>query len=166
MAEVELKVIPAHIAYAAEYEVRDYNDFFDEATGANKLADLEERMHKDNPDVRVPKMPNDYNYFVHAAGERVTSPMRIRYHDMVDKAGRDGKDYRFVQMPQITAATMLHRGPFERIGETYAALYRWISEQGYEIAGDGRSSAIDGPWNRQNRSDYLMEVQIPVKKLK
>lgn len=45
MCDIKIKVIPAHIVYCREYEIKDYNDFFDEATGANILADLEELMH-------------------------------------------------------------------------------------------------------------------------
>ena len=40
----------------------------------------------------------------------------------------------------------------------------FIEANGYEAAGGGRSSTIDGPWNKESREDYLTEVQIPVRK--
>lgn len=162
---VEIRIIPAHIAYTAEYDVVDYNDFFDETAGTNQLADLEKRMRAENPGVEVPDMPDDYNYFTHAPGERIESPMHIGYFDMVNRKGSDTDAYRFVSVPEVTAAIMRHEGPYDEVGQTYDKLYRWIEENGYRIAGPGRSSAIHGPWDRGNRADYLMEIQIPVEEV-
>ena len=49
MAHVEIKIIPEHVAYTAEYTVKDYNDFYNDETGENLLADLDELMHAENP---------------------------------------------------------------------------------------------------------------------
>lgn len=163
MKRVEIKIIPEHVAYTAEYDVKNYNDFFNEETGDNILADLDERMHAENPGVLVPETPDDYNYFTHEAGMPVKSPMHIRYFDKVNKAGKDTKLYKFVTVPEAKAATMFHEGPFEEVGETYNMLYEWIIENGYFVSGDGRSSCIHGPWDRSSRSEYLIEVQIPIK---
>jgi len=163
MREVEIKIIPEHVAYTAEYKVNDYNDFYNEETGENMLAELDELMHSENPGVYVPEIPDDYNYFEHEAGQPVTSPMHIRYYDMVNKAGKDTDKYKFVTVPEVKAATMMHEGPFETVGETYSKLYEWIVETGYFVNGPGRSSCIHGPWDRENRSEYLIEVQIPIK---
>ena len=116
MCDIKIKVIPAHIVYCREYEIKDYNDFFDEATGANILADLEELMHSQNPDVNVPEMPDDYNYITHSEGEIPGQNMRVLYSDMVDRKGTDTEQYRFCEVTEITAAVMLHKGPYEKIG--------------------------------------------------
>lgn len=163
MAHAEIKRIPEHIAYTAEYDVETYNDFFNEETGENILADLDEQMHAENPGVFVPEIPDDYNYFTHEAGKPVESPMHIKYYDMVNKAGRDTESYRFVTVPEVKAAVMMHEGPYEKVGETYQLLYQWIAENGYMVAGEGRSSCIHGPWDRDDRNEYLIEVQIPIK---
>ena len=164
MCDIKIKVIPAHIVYCREYEIKDYNDFFDEATGANILADLEELMHSQNPDVNVPEMPDVYNYITHSEGEIPGQNMKVLYSDMVDRKGTDTEQYRFCEVTEITAAVMLHKGPYEKIGETYRRVYEWIEANRYEAAGGGRSSTIDGPWNKESREDYLTEVQIPVRK--
>lgn len=164
MTSVEIRRIPEHIAYMSEYDIFDYNDFFDEETGDNSLADLEEIMRAENPGVEVPEMPNDYNYFTHEPGARIEKPMHVKYYDMVNKKGTDTDKYRFVTVPEVTAAVMRHEGPYEDVGQTYDLLYRWIEENGYEIAGPGRSSAIHGPWDRDDKKEYLMEIQIPVEK--
>ena len=161
---VELKEIPAHIAYTAGYDINDYNDFFNEKTGVNLLQVLSDRVEAENPHIKIPEIPDDYNYFSHEAGKPVTSPMHVEYFDMVNTFGTDCPSYRFVQVAAILAATAEHSGPFELVGETYDFLYRWIESNGYEIAGDGRSEAIHGPWDRDNRKEYLLEVQIPVRR--
>ena len=121
-------------------------------------------MRSQNPDVNVPEMPYDYNYITHNPGEIPGQNMKVLYSDMVDRRGTDTEDYRFCDVPEITAAVMLHKGPYEKIGETYRKVYDWIEANGYEVAGDGRSNTIDGPWNKKSREEYLTEVQIPVRK--
>ncbi len=161
---VEIKVIPEHIAYTQEYIVHDYNDFFDETTGENLLQTLSDRVEAENPNVHVPKSPADYNYFAHEVGAPITSPMYIQYYDMVDCFGTDCDAYRFVRVPEVTVAALAHCGPFDRVFETYRFLYEWIKAHGYQVAGEGRSSAIHGPWDRDNSRDYLLEVQIPIER--
>jgi effector-binding domain-containing protein len=161
---VEIKDIPEHIAYTQEYTINSYYDFFDEITGENTLQTLADQVEAENPGVHIPKSPADYNYFTHEAGKPITSPMHIRYYDMVDNLGRDCDDYKFVLVPEVTAAITKHYGGFDRIFETYSFLYEWIESNGYRVAGEGRSSAIHGPWDCDNSEDYLLEVQIPVEK--
>ena len=41
---------------------------------------------------------------------------------------------------------------------------QYIEENGYEIAGEIRESYIDGVWNQDDESDWLSEIQVPVRK--
>lgn len=67
-------------------------------------------------------------------------------------------------MPAVpTAACVLHQGPYQTIGLAYGALQQWIEQNGYEFAGPPRESYIDGAWNRQDPSEWLTEVQVPIK---
>ena len=111
--KLEIREIPEHIAYTAEYDVDCYDDFFDVRTGENSLQDLEDLMHEDNPDVVVPAIPNDYNYFTHPAGIVPEQPMHVHYNDMVDRFGCDNPDgkYRFVTVPAVRAAVIPWEGP-------------------------------------------------------
>lgn len=161
--EIRIKAIPAHIAYMAEYDVRDYNDFYDEKTGWNAFQDLEDRMRELNPDVVIPEIPDDYNYLEHPVEEFSKDVMHIKYYDMTLQKGVDSGEFRFVQRPEVTVAELAHRGPFETIGETYDIVCRWVAKNGYKIAGPGRSSSIHGPWDRTSRADYYTKVQIPIK---
>ena len=38
----------------------------------------------------------------------------------------------------------------------------YIQEQGLQIVGYPRFSYIDGPWNKENESEWLTEIQVPV----
>ena len=36
---------------------------------------------------------------------------------------------------------------------------------GYEIVGAIRESYIDGVWNKEDESEWLTEIQVPIKKI-
>lgn len=40
-----------------------------------------------------------------------------------------------------------------------------MEENGYKICGDFRESYIDGVWNKNDKNEWLTEIQIPVEKL-
>lgn len=62
------------------------------------------------------------------------------------------------------AACLLHRGPYETIGETYAILFDWLAHNQYELADNPREAVIDGIWNRNDSREWLTEVQFPLTK--
>ena len=39
-----------------------------------------------------------------------------------------------------------------------------IEENGYEIAGEIRESYLDGVWNKDEESEWLSEIQVPIRK--
>lgn len=64
------------------------------------------------------------------------------------------------------AACVVHAGPFATIGEAYDALAKWISENGYHVAGPTRELNLRPPEppGNQNDPNTLNEIQFPVKK--
>lgn len=38
-------------------------------------------------------------------------------------------------------------------------------ENGYEIVGAIRESYIDGVWNKEDESEWLTEIQVPIRKI-
>ena len=48
--------------------------------------------------------------------------------------------------------------------ESYEMVLWYIEENGYEIDGEIRESYIDGIWNRDDESEWLSEIQVPVRK--
>ena len=76
----------------------------------------------------------------------------------------DGIIYRTIAaVPQ--AATILHRGSYENLVNSYAQLNQWMEANGWVPDGKARESFIDGIWNKENPEEWLTEIQIPVKKV-
>jgi effector-binding domain-containing protein len=60
-------------------------------------------------------------------------------------------------------AATVHHGSFGTIGAAYAALLRWIEENGYRLDGPNREVYLRGG-DEQDNPDYVTEIQFPVKK--
>jgi effector-binding domain-containing protein len=61
-----------------------------------------------------------------------------------------------------TTAFTIHRGPYSQMGETYAALERWILEQG-RLPRDGRwASYVTDPSEFPDPENWMTEVYWPV----
>ncbi|MGN0979784.1 MAG: GyrI-like domain-containing protein, partial [Candidatus Avoscillospira sp.] len=70
----------------------------------------------------------------------------------------------FKTLPAIQAACVFHKGSYRTFSESYEAVLRYIAENGYEIAGEIRESYIDGVWNKDDESQWLSEIQVPVRR--
>ena len=44
-------------------------------------------------------------------------------------------------------------------------MLRYVEDNGYEIVGAIRESYVDGVWNKEDESEWLTEIQVPIKKL-
>ena len=75
---------------------------------------------------------------------------------------QDSELIRFKEIPEVQAACIFHKGSYRDFPKTYAALLKYIEENGYEICGNIRENYIDGVWNRDREEDWLSEIQIPV----
>lgn len=60
-------------------------------------------------------------------------------------------------------AFAMHRGPYDQIGNAYAALGQWIAEHGYEPAGPSEEVYLSDPANTPPEQ-ILTEVRLPVRK--
>ena len=165
MSDITIRKIPSCIVYTAEYDVPGVDSFFDEETGDNALYDLQYLMEAENPDVHVPDIPDDYNFFFYPLEKNPDGTIHVIYCDMVDKAGTDSPSgaYRFTEIPEIQAAVLMHKGAFDTIDKGFALVQQWVKDNGYEICGPGRISAVHGPWDREDPNEYVNELQIPVR---
>jgi DNA-binding transcriptional MerR regulator len=63
------------------------------------------------------------------------------------------------------AASTIHHGPFVTIGDAYAALIKWIEENGYQICGPSREIYLRPAHNgSQTDPNTLTEIQFPIRK--
>ena len=84
--------------------------------------------------------------------------------ESVVEAKKEIGELRFKTLPEIRAACVFHKGSYRTFSESYEAVLRYIEENGYEIAGEIRESYIDGIWNKDDESQWLSEIQVPVKR--
>lgn len=71
---------------------------------------------------------------------------------------------KFYEIEETTATCIFHKGSYADFSKSYAVLLRYIEENDYEIVGKIRESYIDGIWNKDDESEWLSEIQIPVRK--
>ena len=84
--------------------------------------------------------------------------------ESVVAAKKETGELRFKTLPEIQAACIFHKGSYRTFPESYEAVLRYIEENGYEIAGEIRESYIDGVWNMDDESQWLSEIQVPVRR--
>ena len=116
-------------------------------------------------------------YKDHAAS--ITGPFLAIYHDMeymekdvdieaaipVSKAFPVTEPVTIRELPGAdTAATTIHKGPYDMVGEGYQALMKWCEENGYELDGPDREIYLTSPADTQDPSEWVTELQQPVKK--
>lgn len=76
----------------------------------------------------------------------------------------DSDIVKFREFPEIMAACIYHKGPYEDFPGTYERILQYIEENQYEICGSIREVYIDGIWNKETKEEWLSEIQIPVRK--
>ncbi len=84
--------------------------------------------------------------------------------ESVVEAKQEMGGLRFKTLPAVQAACIFHKGSYRTFSESYETVLRYIEENGYEIAGDIRESYIDGVWNKEDESQWLSEIQVPVQR--
>ncbi|MFP4243347.1 MAG: MerR family transcriptional regulator [Chitinispirillaceae bacterium] len=156
MEKIVLKKLPEVIVASYRTVIPSYEALF---TLAPKMGEI---MEKQGAVCRTPA----YCFNIYHHDEFREKDIDVEICEAVEKKLEDceGVTYKSVgAVPE--AATLLHRGPYERLGKSYAELFAWIEEHGYRPADKPRESYIDGIWNKEDPEEWLTEIQIPVKKV-
>jgi DNA-binding transcriptional MerR regulator len=68
------------------------------------------------------------------------------------------------ELPAARCVSLLHRGPYEQLGRSYAKVLKYVKERGYTIVMPTREVYIKGPGMifRGNPRNYLTKIQIPI----
>jgi effector-binding domain-containing protein len=67
-------------------------------------------------------------------------------------------------LPESTYATMAFVGTYKNIDTHFQHLIKWISDNHYEVTGDGLVLIITDKAYSDFEYEYISEIQIPVKK--
>ena len=92
--------------------------------------------------------------------------IRIETCEAVTEKKEDTGSLIFKVFPEIEAACIYHKGSYDTFPQSYAVILKYIEDNDYEICGNIREQYIDGVWNKDSESEWLSEIQIPVKKSK
>ena len=88
----------------------------------------------------------------------------IEYCEQVEEMGENSAIIQFKRLAEVPKALcMKHYGPYDRFYESYTEAFKYLEEQGYEIAGHPRTVYVDGAWNQEDPEKWLSIIQIPVK---
>ncbi|MGM9738673.1 MAG: MerR family transcriptional regulator [Candidatus Cryptobacteroides sp.] len=115
-----------------------------------------------------------YCFSVSHDHERRETGMDLEYMEQIDSvpAGQSlvtGSDpvfgrLTFRKLPAVEKAVCLKfTGPYERLGEGYAELYKYLEENGLEVNGQTRCSFVDGIWNEPDPAKWCSIIQTPIK---
>jgi DNA-binding transcriptional MerR regulator len=69
------------------------------------------------------------------------------------------------ELPGVRCVTLVHKGPYDQMGRSYAKVLKWIKEKNYQAVLPTREVYLKGPGMifRGNPKNYVTEIQIPVK---
>ncbi len=66
------------------------------------------------------------------------------------------------ELPAITAASVVRRGPWDDFSPAYQALMQWIQANDYRVVGCNREIYLQGPESGVSPEEYIVEIQFPV----
>lgn len=150
-----VKEIPGRLVYSVEFTVPNYDAFMEAipAIGA--------RVSEKYPDLKC-TVP-EYCFIRYLDGEYKEKDIRVELCEAIDKQMPDFDDVVFKNIDAAKVVSVMHKGPYTRLGEAYAFAMKWIEENGYVVADAPRESYIDGIWNKDSEEEWLTEIQIPIK---
>lgn len=151
---VLIKNIPAVIVATMQKRIESYDELFEmmPAMGAE--------MERLGCECAMP----EYCFTHYLEPAYKDEQILIETCEAVTEKKADSGLVKFKEFPPIQAACIFHKGSYKEFPRTYAAILRFIEENGYEICGNIRENYIDGVWNKESESEWLSEIQIPVRK--
>jgi len=69
----------------------------------------------------------------------------------------------FKELPATDVVYMTHKGPYQKIGNTYNQVFNWILNNRYQVTGPCREVYLNSP-DQTKPEDLLTEIQVPVTK--
>lgn len=153
-APVLIKTIPATTVAAMKTRLESYDCLFEAMPAMGAL------MEKTGCECAVP----EYCFTNYLEPGYKDEDILVEICESVTAAKQETGGLYFRTLPEIQAACIFHKGSYGTLSQSYETILKYIEENGYEIAGEIRESYIDGVWNQDDESQWLSEIQIPVRK--
>lgn len=152
-----IKELPGCTIYSKQMTVPSYDSYF------QLIPAIGEALSKKYPDLKC-RVP-EYCFIRYLDGEYKEKDINVEYCEAVDSPRPDFDDIKFRQIEAATAVSVLHKGSYNELPKAYAYAFRWMEENGYTAADAPRECYIDGIWNKEDPSEWLTDLQIPIVKI-
>ena len=153
-APVLIKTIPETTVAFMRIRLESYDGLFD------RMPEMGALMEKAGCECALP----EYCFTNYLEPGYKDGDILVEICESVVEAKKETGDLQFKTLPEIQAACVFHKGSYRTFSESYETVLRYVEENGYEIAGEIRESYIDGVWNRDDESEWLSEIQVPVRR--
>ena len=153
-APVLIKTIPEATVAFMRIRLESYDCLFD------RMPEMGALMEKAGCECALP----EYCFTNYLEPGYKDGDILVEICESVVEAKEEIGELRFKTLPGIEAACVFHKGSYRTFSESYETVLRYIEENGYEIAGEIRESYIDGVWNKEHESEWLSEIQVPVRR--
>lgn len=154
-APVLVKKIDKVLVAKTTTRIKSYDDLFD------VMPQMGYEMERLGLECAVP----DYCYTEYLEAGYSEENILVSCCQAITKKGGESKNVFYEETPEILAACIYHKGGYDKLPNTYASVINYINNHGYEIDGNIREVYIDGIWNKDNETDWLTEIQIPVRRI-
>lgn len=155
--QVVLKELPEVIVYSKRMVIPNYDAYFE------IIPKIGQEVKANNPNLKC-TVP-EYCFNIYRDGEYKEENIDVEFCEAVESFGKDTESIIFKKMERVPfAACIYHKGSYSTIGNAYACLFKWIADNGYTVNDSPRESYIDGIWNKDDESQWLTELQVPVVK--
>lgn len=149
-----IKEIPECVVYSEERVLKDYSEI------SKLILGSAEECRKLNPNIECTKP--DYGFCEYLDGEYKEREISTRYSQAVTKSGLESDRIKFRTLPATKVICIYHKGSYDSLGDAYAYIMKYANENDYKISGFSRECYIDGIWNKDNASEWLTEIQLPI----
>ena len=153
-APVLVKTIPGTTVAYMRIRLESYDCLFD------RMPEMGALMEKAGCECALP----EYCFTGYPEPGYKDADILVEICESVVEAKTETGALRFKTLPEIQAACIFHKGSYRTFSESYETVLRYIEENGYEIAGAIRERYIDGVWNKDDESQWLSEIQVPVRR--
>lgn len=152
--EVITKKLPEYTVYYKEGIIKNFKGI------TNFILASAEECKKTNPNIKC--IEPDYCFINYLDGEYKDENIKIRYSQAVEKEGIPNETIKFEKLKPLEAACIYHKGSYDKLGDAYSFITKWIEDNNYKILESPRERYIDGIWNKENVEDWVTEIQVPI----
>ena len=150
-----IKSLPEVIVASMRTIIESYDTYFD------IMPKMGDEMRRQGAVCAEPA----YCFCIYHDGEYKETNIDVEACESVVDFCEDSEMVKYKVIQRVDSALcVLHKGPYSLLREAYVFAFEWIKDNGYEVAGLPRESYIDGIWNKEDESEWLTELQIPIQK--